>query len=110
VEHLEGKLGTFLKSGSDWSRLKTSVAGVFVLKLPPFRGSPARLAIELNPVDDAGNPTRRRGLIIRNEGDLSEYEEIFKSDRLHSLVKSIEAINPQERRRVAKPGEDVLEI
>lgn len=107
---MEEKLSSFLKSGSDWSRLKTSVPGVFVLKLPPFRGSLTRLAIELNPVDDAGNPTRRRGLIIRNEGDLNEYEEIFRSDKLHSLVKSIEALNPVEKRRVAKPGEDVLEI
>jgi len=107
---LEDKLRSFLKGGSDWSRLKTSVPGVFVLKLPPFRGSSARLAIELNPVDEAGNPTKRRGLIVRDEEDLMEYEEIFKSDKLHPLVKSIVAINPEEKRRAVKPGEDVLEI
>jgi hypothetical protein len=30
------KLASFLKSGEDWSRLKTSVSGVFVLKMPAY--------------------------------------------------------------------------
>jgi hypothetical protein len=107
---LEEKLRSFLKTGSDWARLKTSLPGVFVLKLPPFRGSPARLAVELNPVDDAGNPTRRRGLILRNEVDMEEYEKIFHSDKLKPLLASLRTVNPEEKRRVAKPGEDVLEI
>jgi len=107
---LEEKLETFLKTGSDWARLKTSLSGVFVLKLPPFRGSPARLAVELNPVDDAGNPTRRRGLILRNEGDLIEYERISQSDKLKPLLASLRAVNPEEKRRIAKLGEDILEI
>lgn len=107
---LEEKLSSFLKSGSDWARLKTSVPGVFVLKLPPFRGSPARLAVELNPTDEAGNPMKRRGLIIRGAEDLRAYEEIFQSDKLRPLVKSIDVVNPAEKKRAARSGEDILEI
>jgi hypothetical protein len=107
---LEEKLRSFLKTGSDWARLKTSSPGVFVLKLPPFRGSPSRLAVELNPIDDAGNPTKRRGLILRDERELEEYERIFQSDRLKPLLASVAAINPAVKGRVSKPGEDVLEI
>jgi hypothetical protein len=107
---LEEKLRLFLKTGSDWARLKTSFPGVFVLKLPPFRGSPARLAVELNPIDDAGNPTKRRGLILRDVGELEEYERIFQSDKLKPLLVSVVAVNPQEMKRVAKQGEDILEI
>ena len=107
---MEEKLSSFLKTGPDWARLKTSFPGVFVLKLPPFRSSPARLAIELNPIDDAGNPTKRRGLILRDEGELEEYARIFQSDKLKPLLASVAAVNPEEKRRVAKPGEDVLEI
>jgi len=66
--------------------------------------------VELNPVDDADNPTRRRGLILRNEVDLEEYERIFQSDKLKPLLASLRAVNPEEKRRVAKPGEEVLEI
>ena len=68
------------------------------------------MAVELNPVNEANNSTKRRGLIIRSEEELREYEQIFNSDKLHSLVKSVEAVNSAEKRRVAKPGEDVLEI
>lgn len=64
------------------------------------------MAVELNPVNETNNPTKRRGLIIKSEEDLREYEQIFNSDKLHSLVKSVEAVNPAEKRRVAKP-EDV---
>jgi len=106
---LEEKLRAFLKSGPDWARLKTNVPGVFLLKLPPFRGSSARLAVGLNPVDSAGNPTKRRGLIVRNEEELGGYEGIFQSEKLRPLLKSVEAVNPTER-RAAKPGEDILEI
>jgi len=107
---MEEKLKSFLKAGSDWARLRTSFPGVFVLKLPPFRGSPARLAVELNPVDDAGNPTKRRGLILRDEVELNEYTRIFQSDKLKPLLASVAAINPAEKRHLARPGEEVLEI
>ena len=107
---MEEKLRSFLKTGADWARLKTSFPGVFVLKLPPFRGSTARLAVELNPVDDAGNPTKRRGLILRDEGELEEYERIFQSDKLKPLLASVAVVNPEEKRRISKPGEDILEI
>jgi len=58
------KLSDFLENGKDWGKLKTTVPGVFVLKLPPYKSSPERLAVEINPVDASGNPTKRRGLII----------------------------------------------
>jgi len=47
VVSLESRLAEFLKSGKDWERKPTTVPGVFVLRMPPFRGSPTRLAVEL---------------------------------------------------------------
>jgi hypothetical protein len=49
----EERLGEFLRTGNDWEKLKTSIPGVFIQKLPPYRSSPARLAIEVNPVDSS---------------------------------------------------------
>jgi len=57
----EDKLTSFLKKGSDWARMKTTVPGIFVLKLPVYKGLPAKLAIELNPVDESGSSTKKRG-------------------------------------------------
>ena len=105
------KLATFLKSGADWSRLKTSIPGVFVLKMPPYRNSPARLAVELNPVDATGSPTKRRGLILRTKQELDEFKELFQFEKLLPLVTGVESVNPEVKKStVAKPGEDVLEI
>jgi hypothetical protein len=53
----EGKLSLFLKTGSDWGKLKTSVPGIFILKMPAYKNSPARLAVELNPVDGSAPET-----------------------------------------------------
>ena len=104
----EEKLSNFLKSGQDWARLKTSIPGVFVLKMPAYKNSPARLAIEVNPVDAAGNPTKRRGLILRSLQELAEYSKIFQNDKISVLLKAIEKINPPAKK--SRVGEDVVEI
>ena len=105
------KLASFLKSGDDWSRLKTTIPGVFVLKMPAYKSSPTRLAVELNPVDASGSPTKRRGLVLRTKQELDEFNELFQYDKLVPLVQGVEGVNPQIKKfTAAKPGEDVLEI
>ena len=106
----EEKLKSFLKIGKDWSKLKTSVPGVFVLKLPAYRSAPTLLAVELNPTDEAGNPKKRRGLVIRTSDELEEFKELFNYEKLSKLLGMLDQINP--KRVVAKPrkGEEVIEL
>lgn len=104
------KLASFLKDGQDWSRFKTSIPGVFVLKMPAFRNSPTRLAVELNPVDSSGTPTKKRGLMLRTKDELDEFRKLFVYDKLLPLVSGVEGVNPPSKRAAGKPGEDVLEI
>jgi hypothetical protein len=107
----EEKLSTYLKTGSDWARLKTSVPGIFVLRMPPYKTSPARLAIELNPVDDSGVPTKKRGLVLRSKEEFQEYAAIFQLEKLSPLLEQVERVNPESTRKpVQKKGEEVLEI
>jgi hypothetical protein len=54
-----------LEKGKDWERKATSVQGIFLLKPPPYRSSPSQLVVEINPIDASGNPTKKRGLILR---------------------------------------------
>ena len=105
----EDKLAHFLKTASDWSRMRTTVPGIFILKLPAYKSSPARLAVELNPVDDSGAPTKKRGLVLRSYEELEEYRRLFQFDKLEALLKSIDKVNPPVK-RAGKPGEEVLEI
>ncbi len=106
----EEKLADFLKNGGDWERLKTSVPGVFIQKLPPYRSSPGRLAIEVNPVDSTGNPTKRRGLLIRSHDEYEAFKEIIEDERLIKLLEMLDSINPSTGRGGKRKDEDVIEI
>ena len=106
----EERLTHFLKTGKDWERLRTSVDGVFVLKLPAYRTSPPRLAVELNPVDERGTPKRRRGLLLRFSSDLADFQGVFQVEKLAPLLQSLDAVNPEAVATRRRKGEDVLEL
>jgi len=105
----EDRLSQFLKTGPDWGRMKTSVAGLFILKLPAYRNTPARIAVELNPVDDSGSPTKKRGLVIRSSQDLAEYLSLLQYDKLPQLLVAVDKINPPLK-KTGRSGEEILEI
>lgn len=115
IEKMEEKLAEslklFLQKGKEWERKPTSVPGVFVLKLPAYRGSPQRLSVEINPVDAAGNPTKKRGLVIRNLLELREFRNLMADEKLEKLVMGIDEINPPvgEKRKLKRELE-VIEI
>ncbi|MFB0558862.1 MAG: hypothetical protein ACETVY_07085 [Candidatus Bathyarchaeia archaeon] len=106
----EEKLAEFLKTGGDWEKLRTSVPGVFIQKLPPYRSSPERLAVEINPVDASGNPTKRRGLLIRSLDEYEAFKEIITDEKLPNLLEMLESVNPPVGRGGRRRDEDVIEI
>jgi hypothetical protein len=106
---LESKLADFLKSGKDWERKSTTVPGVFVLRMPPFKGIPARLAVELNPVDNAGRPTRKRGVLLRSSNELAEYRKLLEDEKLASLLKNIDVLSPKPVKK-EELTPDIIEI
>ncbi len=106
----EDRLEEFLKTGGDWEKLRTSVPGVFIQKLPPYRSYPERLAVEVNPVDASGNPTKRRGLLIRSLDEYEAFREILTDEKLPTLLEMLEAVNPETGRRGSSKDKDVIEI
>jgi hypothetical protein len=59
---LEQRLRDFLRSGGDWERSRTSIPGVFVVKLPGRGPRGAELTLEINPVDGQGQPRKKMRL------------------------------------------------
>ncbi len=106
---METRLADFLKSGKDWERKSTSVPGVSVLRMPPFRGSPARLSVELNPVDSSGRPRKRRGVILRSSEELAEYKKLIGDEKVASLLKNIDELTPKSAKKEESTS-DILEI
>jgi hypothetical protein len=104
----EEKLEEFLKSGKDWEKVKTTVPGVFVLKMPGSKNREPSIAVEVNPVDASGSPTKRRGLIIRSVDELMEFKDILSNDKVESLLEMIEDVNPSSPE--SKKSKDVIEI
>jgi hypothetical protein len=90
--------------------MKTSVPGIFILKMPAYKSSPARLAVELNPPDGVGSPTKKRGLVLRSKAELEEFRLLFQFDKLTPLLESVDKINPQPRPSSSRPSEDIVEI
>jgi hypothetical protein len=105
----EDKLIEFLKNGADWAKAKTSVPGIFVVKLPKSKNSPSRLSVEVNPVDAGGTPTKRRGLFIRHMGEFEEFKDLINNDKMETLLELLEDVNPPNGQG-GKKSVDVIEI
>jgi len=102
------KLAEFLEKGKDWDKVKTTVPGVFVMKMPGSKTRPASLSVEINPVDAGGSPTKRRGLIVRGVEEYLEFKEILLNEKVEGLLEMLEDVNPEHQR--GKASKDVIEI
>jgi hypothetical protein len=92
---LEQKLREFMRSGEDWERTRTSIPGVFVVKLPGRGSRGPEFALEINPVDGQGQPRKRRGYMVRGKADLEELMKILSDPRLTRLAEALEVVNPK---------------
>jgi len=101
---LEEKLRDFLEKGKDWERIRTTVNGIFILKIPKskVKDTPSRIVVELNP-------TKKRGIILRNFEELKEFKDLINNEKLEYLLKSIDNINPKIAKRF-KPSKEVIEV
>ena len=105
------RLKQFLKEARDWEKKVTNIPGIFLLKLPTFKGTSPSIAIEVNPVNPAGSSTKRRGVIIRSNSELEEISRPLSDPKVAQLAKSIDEVNPSKESTTAKSGgTDVFEI
>jgi len=104
----EEKLEEFLETGKDWAKVKTSVPGVYVLKMPGSKNREPSLSVEVNPVDASGSPTKRRGLIIRSVDELLEFKDILGNEKVETLLEMLEDVNPTAPE--SKQSKEVIEI
>ena len=65
--------------------------------------------MELNPVDEAGRPTRKRGVLVRSSEELAEYKRLMNDDKLALLLKNVDGLSPRPVKK-EEPTHDVIEI
>ena len=103
---LEESLRKVLQTGRDWQRYPVKeTPGVFVVKAPAYRGRPASLLVEVNPVGPDGSPTKRRGLMLRSAEELEQFRKLLSAERLGEVLKALEKVNPK-----TAAGEEEVEI
>ncbi len=62
----------------DWEKKKIEgFPGLYLVKMPAKNDTPAHAALEINPADQFGNPTKRRGIYIRATAELQSVADIF---------------------------------
>ena len=101
----------FLKEGKDWERRATTIPGVFLLRLPSFKGRSASLAIEVNPVGSSGTATKKRGVVVRSSTELEEINRLLSHPKLVDFAKRIDNVNPERKlTATSTAGHEVFEI
>lgn len=91
---LEQGIAEFLENGEDWARMRTSVPGIFLQKVPAWKRKPNRLAVEINPVDEAGNPTKKAGTRLFSLDEYEVHEKLMSYEGLPKLLAAITKVNP----------------
>lgn len=107
---VDERLAQFLKEAKDWERRATNIPGLFLLRLPGLKDSPPSVAIEINPVNASGSPTKKRGVVIRSASELSWIKELLSNPKAAELAEKIDKINPQKKERSSATSTDVFEI
>ena len=99
-----------MREAKDWERKATNVPGVFLLKLPSFKGRDASLAIEVNPIGASGAATKKRGVVVRSANELQEINKLLSHPKLVELANRIDEVNPVKLVGANTSEKDVLEI
>ncbi|MHA1821895.1 MAG: hypothetical protein ACTSVC_15585 [Promethearchaeota archaeon] len=98
------ELKKFLKEGNDWEKIATDIKSVFIVKVPAPKNSKSgpRLMIEINPVDEAGKPKKKKGLFISDKETYIQYLEALEDDKINKVIDAIESINPKVEKKIKK--------
>jgi len=108
VAELAASLQKTMGGASEWEKKRTSVPGVFLVRLP---GPKLRVMLEFNPPGADGAPTKRKGLYFGDARTLEAARKAFPDPRMDDLVAAVEALAEKaEAGAKAKGNEDVFEV
>ncbi|MEN6442498.1 MAG: hypothetical protein WC342_10590 [Methanoregula sp.] len=103
-------LKTFIEEGQDWERKQTSVKGVSIIRLPATKNRAASLAIDINPIGDAGLPMKKKGIMIMNRAELAAFRTTFSNEKVDALITALEDVLPERKVAGKSAKADVLQI
>lgn len=93
MSDIQNQLKEFLKTAETWERMETPIPGIYMIKLPPTKKRSAILNMELNPIKNDGNRTKKKGLFVSGGGMLLDFCKLFQDERVHKLLNDMESVN-----------------
>ncbi len=93
---MEESLRDMLKHGRKFERLRIADSGIFIRKIPRSKNEPAYLAVEINPIDQSGNPMNKIGVIIRNQNQLDAIRAILSQKKVDEILQTVEKVSHQQ--------------
>jgi hypothetical protein len=69
---------------------------VFVVKIPATKTRGARLMVEVNPVDEGGNPRKRKGLFLTDEKMRRDFVVALENEDVSQLIRVVDSVNPSQ--------------
>jgi hypothetical protein len=96
VIYVEASLKDMLRHGRRFERLRTNEPGVFIRKIPQYKGEPAYLAVEINPIGKDGNPMNKMGAIVRSQEELDAIRIILSQKKVDEIIHDINIVNQHQ--------------
>ena len=107
---LINRLKEFGKKMKDWDKMKTSVAGVSIVKLPT-KGEDLNFGLELVPVNEDGAPLKRKGIFITSLEQWEAFKLLLNNPKALDLIKNIDDMRKQKAGKSASEDSgEVLEL
>jgi hypothetical protein len=103
-EHVGKTLKQFLKDGTVWDRIPTTMSGVFLIILPT-----QDFGLEILPVDKWGKIMRSRGIIIKHKEILIDFIRIFAQPKLLDIMDLIQEFH-QENKTEQLLSKEILDL
>ena len=103
------RLKEFGKKMKDWDKMKTSVDGVSIVKLPT-KGDDLNFGLELIPVKEDGTPLKRKGVFITSMEQWESFKSLLNNEKAHDLIKNIDDMKKQKAVSASEDNGEVLEL
>lgn len=92
--NLESSIKANTANVSDWTIVKTNIDGVGVAPMPKRKNEEERrIAVILNPVDERGKATMRKGVFITSLTKFKQLSALFSHEKMNDLVKAVASLN-----------------
>jgi hypothetical protein len=93
MKSVREQLKEHLENGGKWEKMETPIQGVYIVKVPKTKTRNARLSLEINPLNEYGKPSKKKGLFISSKDMLIRFVEALNEDKTYQIIQVLDRIN-----------------